>query len=263
VLETSGAKAVVWELDEEDSYRFDEERLKSLVTPRTRLIDVCNPHNPTGRVLTKQELRAIADIAVDHRIRIISDELWEDIIFDGRKHVSIASLGSEVSDLTLTSWGFSKTFGVAGLQLGYMCTTDKTALAEMKRQASGIQRGSSTLARAIAPIMLDGTLDRWRRDMMTHLTRMRDLCAERINSIPDVNFPILEGTYVPFPRFNVGMKSKELTDYLLNVGKVGLSSGISFGPSGEWHQRMCIATSEAIMVDALERIERAIGRLGR
>ena len=263
VLETSEAKAVIWGLDEEDGYRFDEERLKSLITPRTKLIDVCNPHNPTGRAMTKQELRAIADLAVDRKIRIISDELWEDIVFDGRKNVSIASLSPEVSDLTLTSWGFSKTFGIAGLQLGYMCTTDKAALAEMKRQSAGIQRGSSTLARAIAPVMLDKTLDWWRRDMMAHLTRMRDLCAKRLNAMPGVSFPKLEATYVPFPRFDVGMKSRELTDYLLKEGKVGLSAGVSFGPNGEWHQRMCIATSEAIMAEALDRIEGAVAKLTR
>jgi bifunctional pyridoxal-dependent enzyme with beta-cystathionase and maltose regulon repressor activities len=85
---------------------------------------VCNPHNPTGRVMTKKELKAIADIAVDFKINVISDELWEDIVFDGMKHVSIASLNPEIEKLTMTSWGFSKTFGIAGLQLGYMCSTD-------------------------------------------------------------------------------------------------------------------------------------------
>jgi len=114
-IDATGAKAVYWELLEDDGYRFDEEKLKKLVTKKTRLIGVCNPHNPTGRVMTKQELKAIADIAVDKKINIVSDELWEDIVFDDHKHISIASLGPEVSDLTLTSWGFSKTFGVAGL----------------------------------------------------------------------------------------------------------------------------------------------------
>ena len=91
-LDEAGAKAVYWELDEGDSYRFDEEKLKKLVTKRTRLIGVCNPHNPTGRAMTRKELKAIADIAVDKKINIVADELWEDIVFDDHKHVSIASL---------------------------------------------------------------------------------------------------------------------------------------------------------------------------
>jgi aspartate/methionine/tyrosine aminotransferase len=262
VLDASGAKAVLWELDEKDGYKFNVENLKKLVTKRTRLIGVCNPHNPTGRVMTKDELKAIADVAVDKKINVVSDELWEDIVFDDRKHISIANLSPEIGDLTLTSWGFSKTFGVAGLQLGYMATTNKEAMADMRKQATGIQRGSSTLAKAIAPVMLDSTLDWWRRDMMRHLTKIRKLCATRMNKMSGVTFPILEGTYVPFPRFELGINSKDLADTLQKEYKVGLSAGISFGAKGENHLRMCIATSESIMKVALDRIEAATAKLG-
>jgi aspartate/methionine/tyrosine aminotransferase len=260
-LDAAGAKPVLWELDEEDGYSFNIEKLKKLVTKKTRLIGVCNPHNPTGRVMTKDELKSIADVAVDKKINVVSDELWEDIIFDERKHISIASLSPEIEALTLTSWGFSKTFGIAGLQLGYMTTTNKDAMADMRKQATGIQRGSSTLSKAIAPVMLDSTLDWWRRDMMTHLTKIRKLCATRMNKMHGVTFPNLEGTYVPFPRFDLGLNSKNLTDRLQKEYKVGLSAGISFGTKGENHLRMCIATSEAIMRDALDRIEAATEKL--
>jgi aspartate/methionine/tyrosine aminotransferase len=212
--------------------------------------------------MTKEELRGIADVAVDKKINVVSDELWEDIVFDDRKHVSIASLGPEIGALTLTSWGFSKTFGVAGLQLGYMATTNKEAMADMRKQATGIQRGSSTLAKAIAPVMLGSTLDWWRRDMMKHLTKIRDLCVKRMNAMKGVTFPDLEGTYVPFPRFDLGIPSKELADRLVKEYKVGLSAGVGFGAKGENHLRMCIATSEEIMKDALDRIEAATEKLG-
>jgi len=261
-LDAAGAKPVLWELDEEDRYTFNIEKLKKLVTKKTRLIGVCNPHNPTGRVMTKEELKGIADVAVDKKIKVVSDELWEDIVFDNRKHLSIASLGPEIEALTLTSWGFSKTFGIAGLQLGYMATTNKEAIANMRKQATGIQRGSSTLAKAIAPVMLDSTLDRWRSDMMRHITKIRKLCATRMNKMKGVTFPTLEGTYVPFPRFDFGIKSKDLADRLQKEWRVGLSAGIGFGAKGENHLRMCIATSEAIMKDALDRIETATEKLG-
>jgi aspartate/methionine/tyrosine aminotransferase len=260
-LDAAGAKPVLWELDEEDGYRFDIEKLKKLVTKKTRLIGVCNPHNPTGRVMTNEELRGIADIVVDKKINVVSDELWEDVVFDDRKHISIASLNPEIESLTLTSWGFSKTFGIAGLQLGYMATTNKEAMADMRKQATSIQRGSSTLAKAIAPVMLDSTLDWWRLDMMRHITKIRNLCATRMNKMHGVTFPNLEGTYVPFPRFDLGMNSKNLADRLQKEYKVGLSAGISFGAKGENHLRMCIATSEAIMKDALDRIEAATEKL--
>jgi aspartate/methionine/tyrosine aminotransferase len=262
-IDATGAKAVYWELDEGDGYKFDPEKLKKLVTKKTKLIGVCNPHNPTGRVMTKQELKAIADISVDKQINLVSDELWEDIVFDAHKHISIASLSPEVSDLTLTSWGFSKTFGVAGLQLGYMATTNKTMMAEMRKQSTGIQRGSNTLAKAIAPVMLGSATDYWRRDMVKHLTKIRSLCAKRMNAMNGVTFPNLEGTYVPFPRFDTGIPSKELADRLTKEYKVGLSAGIGFGPKGENHLRMCIATSKTIMNEALDRLEAATKKLGK
>jgi aspartate/methionine/tyrosine aminotransferase len=261
-LEEAGAKAVYWELEEDDGYEFDEEVLKKLINKKTRLIGVCNPHNPTGRAMTKKELRAIADLAAERKINIVSDELWEDIVFDDHKHVSVASLCPEVSDLTLTSWGFSKTFGVAGLQLGYMATTNKAMMAEMRKYSTGIQRGSNTLAKAIAPVMLGAKTDYWRRDMMKHLTKIRNLCAKRMNTMNGVKFPDLEATYVPFPRFGLGIPSKELAEKLIKEYKVGLSAGVGFGPRGENHLRMCIATSEAIMGEALDRLEAATEKLG-
>jgi aspartate/methionine/tyrosine aminotransferase len=261
-LETAGAKAVYWKLDESNGYRFNEETLKKLVTKKTRLIGVCNPHNPTGRVMTKKELNAIADIATEKKINIVSDELWEDIVFDDHQHLSIASLSPEISDLTLTSWGFSKTFGVAGLQLGYMATTNKAMMAEMRKASTGIQRGSNTLAKAIAPVMLGSKTNYWRRDMMKHLTKIRTICSKRLNAMNGVTFPDLEGTYVPFPRFDLGIPSKELAERLIKEYKVGLSAGIGFGPLGENHLRICIATSEAIMLEGLNRIESATKKLG-
>jgi aspartate/methionine/tyrosine aminotransferase len=261
-LNAAGAKAVLWELEEEDGYMFNVEKLKKLITKKTRLIGVCNPHNPSGRVITKEELKGIADVAVDKKINIVSDELWEDVVFDDREHISIASLNPEVGALTLTSWGFSKTFGVAGLQLGYMATTNKEMMMQMIKLVAGIQRGSSTLAKAIAPVMLDHTLDWWRRDMLKHLSKIRKLCATRMNKMNGVTFPDLEGTYVPFPRFDLGLKSKDLADLLIKEYKVGLSAGIGYGAKGENHLRMCIATSEVIMKDALDRIEAATEKLG-
>lgn len=261
VMRQLNTRPVYWELDYEDGYRFDAERLKEAVGPKTRLICVCNPHNPTGRVMTREELKAVADVAVDHGVKVLVDELWEDIRFDGREHVSLASLNPEVADLTFSAWGVSKTFGVAGMYLGYMCATNEEMLAEFKWVARTVQRGTTTLARAAAPVMLDGTLDWWRRDLMKHLHKIRDLCLRRLNEVPGVSFPRIEGTYVPFPRFDVGMSSEKLHEYLLKEARVGLSPGNGFGSRGEGHMRVCIATSEAIMNEAVDRMERALTKL--
>ena len=261
VMGPLGTKPVYWELELDEGYRFDPEKLKELIGPRTKLIGVCNPHNPTGRVMTKTELKAIADIAVDHKIKVFVDELWEDIIFDGKKHLTLATLNPEIEDLTSTAWGVSKTFGVAGLYLGYICTTNKEILGDFMKYAKCIQRGSTTLARAAAPVMLDNTLDWWRREIMVHLHKIRDICLKRLNEIPGVYFPKPEGTYVPLIKFDFNMTSKELFEYLLKEAKVALAPGSNYGVKGEGHQRICIATSETIINETIDRVETALNKL--
>jgi len=211
--------------------------------------------------MTKKELKSVADIAVDKDINVMVDELWEDIVFDNREHISIASLSPEISDLTLTSWGFSKTFGVAGLQIGYMASTNKEMMKKIRSHATGIQRGSTTLSCAAALVMLSSKMDYWRKGMIDHLHKVRGICASRLNSIPGVNFPQLEGTYVPFPRFDLGLSSDELRDYLLKEAKVAFSSGAGYGTLGEGHLRVNIATSEAIMTEAMDRVEFVLSKV--
>ena len=262
VMEGLGTKPVYWDLDFDEGYKFDEERLKELISPKTKLLCLCNPHNPAGRVMTEKELWAIADIAVDHKLKVFMDELWEDIRFDRREHVTLASLNPDIEALTATAWGVSKTYGVAGLYLGYMATTNREMLAAFKREAHSLQRGSNTLARAAAPVMLDGTLSWYREALIKHLTKIRDICYRRLNEIPGVTFPVVEGTYVPFPRFDYDISSTELHEYLIKEARVALNPGSSFGPAGEGHMRICFATSEAIINEAINRMEEALIKLG-
>ena len=259
-----GAKPVYWELNFDEGYPFDEEKLKKNVTKKTRLICLCNPHNPVGRVMTIEELKSVADIAVDKNIQVFIDELWEDIKFDGREHVSLASLNPEIDALTMTAWGISKTFGVAGLYFGYLGSGNKELVERYRKEAiccGARARGTNTLARAVAPVMLDETLDWWRHDLIKHLTIIREICFTRINEISGVEFPKIEGTYMAFPRFNTGMSCKKLHEFLLKEAKVGLSPGDDFGPSGEKHMRICLATSEAIMEEAINRLERTLTKI--
>jgi len=254
-------KQLVWNLDFEDGYRFDIDALKEMITPKTKLIFVCNPHNPTGRVMTKEDLKGIADVAVDNNIEVFCDELHEDITFDGRKHISIASLNPEIEALTMTSWGFSKTFGVAGLQVGYMCSTNKETLDDVRVQSRSAMRGTSTLSKAAAPVMLSSALDWWRRDMLVHLHKIRDIVYKRFDEIGGISYPKLEGTYLHFPKFDYGMTSNDLLEYLVKEGKIGPASGTGYGTNGEGHLRFCIATSESILNEALDRLEKALHKL--
>ncbi len=260
-IETTGTKPVYWPLEMEEGYRFDVERLKDAITQRTKLIFVCNPHNPCGRVMTQVELKGLADVAVDNGITVMVDELWEDIIFDDKKHVTLASISPEIADLTMTSWGFSKTYGVAGLQMGYLCATNREMMERIKKITRGVFRGASTVARAAAQVMLGNALDWWKEDMMEHLQKIRDICMKRLDEMPRVSCPKLEGTYLMFPRFEYGISSEELESYLFENARLRFSIGTQFGPRGEGHLRMCIATSEAIINEVFDRLQRALKTL--
>jgi aspartate/methionine/tyrosine aminotransferase len=261
-VEAGGAKMLYFKLKQAEKYRFDVDALNELITSRTKLIFVCNPHNPCGRVLTEEELRGIGEVAVDRKLIIMSDELHEDVVLDGRKHISIASLSPEIAERTMTSFGFSKTYVVAGLQMGYLVATNKQMIQDLRRTARGVFRGTTSLSMSAAPVMLDDTLRWWREGLVKHIEKIRDLVEKRLREIGGITCPKLEGTYLMFPNISsYGKSSMDLTEYLLKEAKVAVSNGSEFGPNGEGHVRMCIATSEEIVNEALNRMERALSKL--
>jgi len=254
-------------LEPDEGYRFDEEQLKGAITSRTKLIFLCNPHNPTGRVMTREELGCVADMAVDHDLTVMSDELWEDIIFDGRRHVSLASLNPEIADRTVTSFGFSKTFGVAGLQVGYAVATNRQLMHKIKsigfRDTGNPDepslRGTGSLGLAAAKAMLSTKVNYYVKELVTYLQEIRDLVYKRLVDISRMRLTPLEGTYLIFPNVSsFGMSSEDMTEYLLKRARVAVESGSEFGPSGEGHIRINIGTSKEILTEALNRIEGAL-----
>lgn len=192
---------------------------------------------------------------------VLSDELWEDVIFDKRKHISIASLNPEIERLTMTQFGFSKAYNVAGLKSGYLCCTNNELMKGIKEQALAATMLPSNFAKAAGHVMIGGELRWWLDGMMTHLNKNRELCEKWFDSMPDVSYPKLEGTYLMFPKFNYGLKSEELEEFLVREARVRLEHGTVFGEHGEGHQRILIATSEAMLNEALERMERALRKL--
>jgi aspartate/methionine/tyrosine aminotransferase len=260
-VNVTNTRPVYWKLDLETGYKFNIERLKESITPRTKLIFVCNPHNPSGRAMTKEELKGIAEVAVDNKLYIMVDELWEDIIYDGHKHYSIAALDDEATRLTMTSWGFSKTWSVPGFQAGYIGCTNKVLFDSLKKLATGVLRGTNNLTKAIAPLICSGEIDYWINDMLEYLTEVRDLIDKRLNEMGDFTIPHLEATYLMFPRFNYRLSSNELNKILMEDAKVSLNPGIKFGPSSDGHMRILTATSKTIMNEALDRIEKVIPKL--
>ncbi len=263
-VESAGGVAVLCPVDAA-SRTFDIDRMRRLITPRTRLIGVCNPHNPLGRVLTRAELEAIGQLAIEHDLLIMADEIWSDIIFAPHRHISMAALGPEIAQRTLTVFGFSKTFGLAGLRVGYVVAPSATiceALLEtsqMRTTAYGVAPLSQVAAAAAYT-----SCWYWADGFIAHLTRMRDIAVAALNAVEGVWCHEPEGTYLLFPNITAtGLSSQAVCDYLLEHHKVAVVPGAAqwFGPGAEGHIRICFATSEQILRSGLERIAAGLSEL--
>lgn len=256
-----GARSVYLEINPEDRWRFDIEELKELVTHRTRLIYLCNPHNPVGRVMTKEELKGIADVVVDRNLIVATDDLHSDIIYDGRKHISIASLGPEIADRTISMFGLSKTFGLAGLHIGWLVANNNEIMGEIRKISQGLLRGTCSISLAVAHAVLT-KCERYIPPLVEYLQKLRDYGMERLSAIDKVKAVSPEGTYVLWPNVSAyGLTSAEMQEYLLNKGRVATSDGSHYGPGGEGYLRLVFPTSKAIFKEGLDRIETALSKI--
>lgn len=261
-IESLNLKKVFCPLYSHNGFQFNIDALQEMISPKTKLLFLCNPHNPTGRVMTKSELSAIMDLALDNNLIVASDELWEDIVYPGHVHTSIASLHPDGSHNTVTFFGFSKAYNISGLQIGYIASTNETMLADMKQMAQGVLRGTSTIAQAVAKTILSGKVDYYLTQELEHLCLVRDYINRQFQEIEDIHCNAIEGTYLVFPDFSAyGMSSSDLVNYLVTEARVGVSAGSQFGTLGEGHIRMNIGTSLSILQEALSRITQALQKL--
>jgi aspartate/methionine/tyrosine aminotransferase len=234
--------------------------LEQRIGPRTRAILICNPHNPTGRVLRREELQRIASLAVKHDLVIISDEVWSDIILGDVPMVSIGSLGDEVARRTITVSGFSKTYGLAGFRIGFVHCGSNT-LAEQVLEASGAPRttfGASVVSQVAAQAAMR-ECQQWRVGFLHHLRKMSQIGASRLDALDGFRCPEPEGTYLLFPDIRAtGMSATELAGQLETKARVAVVPGEErwFGAGAMGHIRLSFATSEEILDEALTRIER-------
>ena len=246
-------------LDFSKDLEVDLDDLKRRITPRTRLLMVCNPHNPTGRVLTREELEGIAEIAREKDLMIFCDELYEDMVFEG-KHTSLASLSPDLFERTITTFGFSKAFGIAGFRVAYIVNRGKH-MHELKKRLHGMIVHTDTLAQAAAKTALIHGAP-WLKDLVRHLRDVRNDAVRRLSGIPGVWCPTPQATPFVFPRVgSFGMTSDEMTEYLQKEANVIVESGADFGPPGEGHIRMNIATTRGVLREALDRVEKALMRI--
>lgn len=234
------------------------------LTPRTRMLWLCNPHNPLGRVFSRPWLHAVAHWAVAQGLRILSDEIWSDIVYPPHSHVSVAALGPQIARRTVTVYGFSKNFALAGLRIGCTLCTDPSWHREIVA-ASDVQStvsGVSVLSQVAAVAAIEDGRP-WLRDFVGHLHAQRDHVLQRLSQWPGVRLDSPQGTYVAFPNIEAsGMDAQNLCEHLLQHARVALVPGSTqwFGPGAQGHVRICFATSRRIVDQAFDRLDNVMLR---
>ncbi len=243
----------------------DFEKLEQLITLKTRMICLCNPLNPTGKVFTKEELLQLGDIAIRHKLIILNDEIWSDIVFAPSTYVCIASLNEEIRNSTVTISGFSKSYGLAGLRIGMVMAGNKvhyTKLLDASLHNSTIH-GANVLSQIAATTALNNC-GYWLDGFLKHLHAMRDICVAELNSIPGFHCISPDGCYVAFANIEgTGKSATDIQELLLHQGKVAVVPGLKqwFGDGAEGHIRLSFATSEELLREALARIKHTINSI--
>jgi aspartate/methionine/tyrosine aminotransferase len=236
----------------EHEFRLDVDELASLITPRTRMVVINSPANPTGGVLTRTDLERIAELAIEHDLVVLSDEIYGRILYDGAEHVSIASLPG-MAERTIVLDGFSKTYAMTGWRLGYAIVPPWLVQAYGQLIINTIS-GATNFAQVGAVEALRGPQDEVEA-MVTEFRARRDLVVDGLNAIPGIRCLRPHGAFYVFPEISgTGLSGKELADRLLQETGVCVLAGTAFGQVGTNHIRISYANSRENLTEALARI---------
>ena len=258
MINFTGAKAVSIPLREELDFRFDIDELRSKVTSRTKLIILNSPHNPTGGVLEEDDIRSIAEIAQKYNITVLSDEVYEHIVYEG-KPFSIASLPGML-DRTILLNGFSKTYAMTGWRLGYAVMPPELIEPVVRLIANSVSC-TAPLIQYAGIEALTGPQDSVPK-MVNEFKKRRDLIVDGLNQIPGISCLRPKGAFYVFPNVKkVGVDCNRLADYLLNEAGVATLPGTHFGKYGEGYLRLSYATSLENIKKALERISATVAKI--
>ena len=264
-----GGNTVVVETSAADGLKLTAQRFREAITPRTRVVVINTPSNPSGAVYSKEELEAVAAVAVEHGIYILSDEIYDKLTFDGVEHVSVATLGERVKELAVVVKGVSKSYAMTGWRVGYAAGATEVIAAMTKAQMQILSHTSSISQRA-AVTALTGPQE-CVEQMRQEYDRRRRRIIERLNMIDGIDCPMPLGAFYAYPDISAhfgrsrpqgGVRIDDntaLCDYLLDEARVACVPGIGFGTHE--HVRISYATSMEKIDAAMDRIEAALSKL--
>lgn len=256
-----GAVPVSYQLKEENDYQMDPEEIRGKITDRTKAMVIVTPNNPTGSILSERILKELAQIAMGNDILVIADEVYERLVYDGAKHISIASLPG-MKERTFTLNGMSKAYSMTGWRLGYVAAPEAFVPVMNKIHQHNVTCAPSFVQKA-SIAALRGETDEVEK-MVAEYQRRRDYAVKKINEIPGLSCRCPKGAFYIFINAKeLGLSSAQLADYLLEEAMIALVPGDVFGASGEGYLRMSFANSYENIAEGLERMEAAVAKLGK
>ena len=248
---------------EDGVYSFDIEDFKSQISDKTKLLLLCSPHNPVGRVWRREELLEIVEICAQKGIVIFSDEIHSDIVYGAHKHIPLASLSANAAALTLTALGVGKSFNMAGFALSSVIVSNE----ELKeRFAKAYHRVHFAQNNALSHVAFEAAYrmgEEWLEALLEHLHANFLLLEGALQKYSGlIRITPIEGTYLAWLDCRaMGLKDSELRDFFVKEAKLGLNAGISFGKEGSGFMRLNFALSSAKMLQIVHNLEYALQRM--
>ena len=262
-----GGEPVIVETKAENGLKLTADEFRAAITPRTRMLFLCSPSNPSGSVYARQEIEALAAVAVENGIYVLSDEIYEKLVYDGVEHHSIAACSPEAKALSIVVNGVSKAYAMTGWRIGYTGASEEIIAGMNKVQSQEISHPSSISQKA-AIEALDGPQESV-ETMRRAFDQRRRYMVERLNAIAGVECVLPQGAFYAYPDvtayYGRGSADRVLGDsvalceYLLTEGKVACVPGAGFGTHE--HIRLSYATSMDLIELAMDRVEAALGAL--
>ena len=252
MVRLAGAEPVIVQTTQENDWKMTPAQFEEAMSPRTKMVIINSPGNPTGSVYSKDELRSLVEVAADEEIMILSDEIYESLTYDGAEHVSVASLTPEARDLTITVNGFSKAYAMTGWRIGYLGAPEAIAQAIDSMQSHSTS-GPCSFAQKGALAALTGS-QQCVTDMRDEFNVRREYMFERLSSIHNVTAVKPTGAFYMLANISkLGMSSTNFADRLLSKANVAVVPGIAFGDDRV--VRLSYATGLDVIKPGLDRLE--------
>jgi aspartate aminotransferase len=253
MVKLTGAKPVILPTTDKTEFKVTAEQLRAAITPRARVFILNSPSNPTGSLYTPEEIKALGDICVERGVLIMSDEIYEKLVYDGAKHVSVAGFSQKHYEHTVIVHGFAKAYSMTGWRLGYLAAPEPIARAIDAVQSHSTSNPTS-FAQKGAVAALTGPQDHL-KSWLAEYAKRRSYAHQRLSSIPGISCVNAKGAFYLFPNISrLGLKSTEFCARLLDEQKVAAVPGIAFGADD--YLRISYATSMANIEKGLDRIEK-------